>query len=136
MKTTCIRGHRRTPDTVKIDKHGRQWCTVCLAQDQRKRRAKRAAARVQRVDDQRTQCARGHELTEANTYRRPSGRLMCLTCEAANRAVRPPSPPPERCGNGHTLDSANLRIKANGNWACRECARNYANAANRRRNGS
>lgn len=36
----------------------------------------------------RSECARGHAYTPANTYRRPNGNRMCRTCQRANKRAR------------------------------------------------
>lgn len=40
--------------------------------------------RNQNVD--KTECAKGHPLTDENTYVRPTGKRECRTCRAANRS--------------------------------------------------
>ncbi|MFC5789582.1 hypothetical protein ACFPPE_06915 [Agromyces tardus] len=37
---------------------------------------------------QRSECARGHAYTHANTYRRPNGNRMCRTCQRTNKRAR------------------------------------------------
>jgi len=71
----------------------------------------------------RTHCNRGHELTEANTWTRPSdGHRYCRTCQkvAPSRKKRSTREAPT-CKQGHPRTPENTRVGANGSKYCLVC---------------
>jgi hypothetical protein len=74
---------------------------------------------MKRAADQRTHCAKGHELTDDNT-RTHRGYRECKICVAASLH---PRTRPTACPSGHSYSGENLYIRPDGQQVCRECAR-------------
>lgn len=75
----------------------------------------------------RTHCKHGHELTEENTYRNPSGRRECKICRRASDIKRyrdrgiMPRQPTTHCPQGHEYTPENTYTDARGSRGCRIC---------------
>ncbi|GAB3195044.1 hypothetical protein GCM10027261_14370 [Geodermatophilus arenarius] len=88
----CQRGHLVAGDNLLVrtypNRRTERRCRICaeaavarwVARDAERRRQARKA---QGPRQPRTVCSQGHPMTEANTYRRPSGATECRTCRAA-----------------------------------------------------
>lgn len=73
LPTSCKRGHP-WPENMK-DRGYQRVCTACERLRNEKRRRREG---IKKRDS--SQCKRGHEFTEANTYVRPDGWRECKTC--------------------------------------------------------
>ena len=74
---------------------------------------------MKRAADQRTHCAKGHELTDDNT-RTHRGYRECKIC--IEEALHPRALV-THCKHGHPYDEHNTYTKPNGSRNCRECKR-------------
>lgn len=86
------------------------------------------------ADEERTHCCRGHEYTEANTWRDKRGYRQCRKChcmheKARKKGVKLPAVPNKvktHCKHGHEFTPANTRIsKSTGQRHCRICHRKW-----------
>lgn len=81
-RTHCRRGHPFTEENTYVTPRGIRMCLTCRRETNLKHmRAKRGIPQDAPKRQDRTCCAKGHELTPENTNVTKSGRRKCRTCQ-------------------------------------------------------
>ncbi|MFJ4738737.1 HNH endonuclease signature motif containing protein [Streptomyces sp. NPDC088775] len=79
-----------------------------------------------------SECIRGHELSEENTYVRSNGARLCRQCtlsqQQRKRDAKPPKPERQFCRRGHRMTDENTYHYGN-RRVCRQCKRDADKAA-------